>query len=180
MTQLTQPAFRPRILFVDDESSLREVLVELVVEALPSAEIFQARDGREALDQIQKTRFDLVVSDVRMPRMGGVELLDASRGIQPDLAFIFMSAFGDGPLIKRALELGVASFIDKPFKSETALATILTHLEVGIKRRRIFELLVEMSESGTGVAQEKALEAVRQLRELSFLLSVEINRGTKP
>ena len=76
-----------------------------------------AQDGRDALEAMKEHSFDLVISDMKMPRMNGFELLKYLKEECPDTAVIIMTAFGDTYTVKDALLLGADEYITKPFKS---------------------------------------------------------------
>ena len=102
-----------RILIVDDELSVREVLSEYFVEQGYSVE--SAGDGEEALALVQRVTPDLVLLDVRMPRMDGVETLRRIRGIAPEVSVIMVTANEDVGLARETLKLGALDYVAKPF-----------------------------------------------------------------
>jgi two-component system, response regulator, stage 0 sporulation protein F len=102
-----------RILIVDDEQSVREVLSEYFTEQGYAVE--SAGDGEEALAIVQRSLPDLVLLDVRMPGIDGVETLRRLRGIAPDLAVIMVTANEDVGLARDTLKLGALDYVAKPF-----------------------------------------------------------------
>ena len=102
-----------RILIVDDEQSVREVLSEYFTEQGYTVET--AGDGEEALAHVQRSTPDLVLLDVRMPGLDGVETLRRLRGIAPDLAVIMVTANEDVGLARDTLKLGALDYVAKPF-----------------------------------------------------------------
>ena len=82
----------PRILIIDDERSIRSTLREIL--EYEKYEIVEAEDGAEGLQLIKKDDFDLVMCDIKMPKMDGMEVLIASAEIKPDLPFIMISGHG--------------------------------------------------------------------------------------
>lgn len=102
-----------RILIVDDEQSVREVLSEYFIEQGYAVET--AGDGEEALGIVQRSLPDLVLLDVRMPGIDGVETLRRIRGIAPDLAVIMVTANEDVGLARDTLKLGALDYVAKPF-----------------------------------------------------------------
>ncbi|HEX2440452.1 MAG TPA: response regulator [Methylomirabilota bacterium] len=102
-----------RILIVDDEQSVREVLSEYFTEQGYAVET--AGDGEEALAQVQRSTPDLVLLDVRMPGLDGVETLRRIRGIAPDVAVIMVTANEDVGLARDTLKLGALDYVAKPF-----------------------------------------------------------------
>jgi CheY-like chemotaxis protein len=123
-----------RILVVDDEETIREMLYETLTEAAPY-EVETAEDGRNALQKMRASRFDLVITDLRMPEMDGTRLLDISRHEFPDIPVVVITGYARLETAIDALRLGAANFITKPFR----LAEILEVVEKSIKRKRAKE-----------------------------------------
>jgi two-component system response regulator PilR (NtrC family) len=105
---------KSRILVVDDEESIREFL-EIMLRK-EGYEVTTAEDGQKALDTIKKKSFDLVISDLQMPNMTGLELLKNVRDQYPDLLFMMITAFGTTETAVEAMKLGAYDYITKPFK----------------------------------------------------------------
>ncbi|PLX78411.1 MAG: hybrid sensor histidine kinase/response regulator [Desulfuromonas sp.] len=101
---------RRTILLVDDE----EVIRDLCARTLSEYRILQAGNGREALEVLEQEPVDLVLSDVMMPEMSGLELLETIRKNNPDQAVVLMTGFGEKELILRALKANADDFIQKP------------------------------------------------------------------
>ena len=105
-----------RILVVDDEHNLRMTIAANL--ELEGFDVVEAEDAETALALIEKERFDLVLSDIRMPGMDGVELFRRVHKLQPDLPVILMTAFAVEDLVKQALREGVFTLLPKPFDIE--------------------------------------------------------------
>jgi two-component system response regulator (stage 0 sporulation protein F) len=104
---------RARILIVDDESSVREVLGEYFTDR--GYTVDAASDGEAALATVQRVVPDLVLLDVRMPGMDGVETLRRIRAVAPALAVIMVTANEDVTLARETLKLGALDYVGKPF-----------------------------------------------------------------
>jgi len=115
------------ILIVDDEQSYRQLL-GLVFEGDGHA-IRTASNGREALALIQTEPADIIISDVKMPDMDGIELLAAVRETQPDLGVVLMTAFASVETAREAFKLGADDFITKPFDVEELKLIVKKTLE---------------------------------------------------
>ena len=107
---------KPRVLLADDEVALREALGQVLTEE--GLEVTMTGDGAEAFDLLQKRDYDLLLSDLRMPDLDGLELLKASKKIDSDIPFIFMTAYASSDTAIEALKLGAFDYITKPFQVE--------------------------------------------------------------
>ncbi len=105
---------KSRILIVDDEESVREVL-EIVLKK-EGYEVMTSHDGAHALDLLKKRSFDLVISDLQMPNMTGLELLKHAKDQYPDIIFFMVTAFGSTETAVEAMKYGAYDYITKPFK----------------------------------------------------------------
>lgn len=115
------------ILIVDDEQSYRQLL-SLVFEG-DGHTIRTASNGREALALLQIEPADVVISDVRMPDMDGIEMLSSLRETQPDLGVVLMTAFASVETAREAFKLGADDFIQKPFDVEELKLIVRKTLE---------------------------------------------------
>lgn len=103
-----------RVLVVDDEQLVRDLTVQVLERA--GYEAVGSGDAQHALDLLDEGRFDLVVSDVVMPGVSGVELLNELRDRQPDLPVVLMTGGSPEPeRTTRALELGANGIVYKPY-----------------------------------------------------------------
>ena len=114
-----------KILIVDDERTLCETLSEVLNEEGYATEI--AFDGKEGLEKMRQTPFDVIFCDLRMPKMDGLNLLKKTQEIQPDAFFIVMTAFGSQNTTLEALKLGAYDYVVKPLIFEDVLLK-LKHL----------------------------------------------------
>ncbi len=115
-----------KILLVEDEESLRITLAANL--ELEGYQVVEACDGAEALDALEREPFDLVLSDVRMPRVTGVGLLQKIKENHPQLPVLLMTAYTAEEQIERAVDNGVFAVLRKPFDVDHALATIVRAL----------------------------------------------------
>ena len=105
---------KPRILVVDDEESIREFL-EIMLKK-EGFEVTCAEDGAKAKDVLAKKSFDMVISDLQMPNMTGIELLKHVKESYPDLVFMLITAFGTTESAVEAMKMGAYDYLTKPFK----------------------------------------------------------------
>ena len=104
---------KPRIIFVDDDPNAGELMLRFSEEASYSCTVFRLPE--QALEHFKKEGADLIVSDLRMPKMTGVELLRAVREHTPDIPFIIITGYANIDDAINALRLGASDFIKKPF-----------------------------------------------------------------
>ena len=114
-------AFRT-ILVVDDEPSIRHVLSLFLTEK--GYEVRAVGDGEEALKELSSRRYDVVISDVRMPKVDGMSLLKQAQGLWPELTFLVMSAYGTQDQALAAVAQGAYDFIQKPCKPEEVVLVL--------------------------------------------------------
>ncbi|MFV1957638.1 MAG: sigma-54-dependent transcriptional regulator, partial [bacterium] len=111
-----------KILVVDDEHSVRNMITVLLQKEQFDAS--GASSGEEALQILGERPFDLVLCDVRMPGMDGLQVLSTIRSQYPDTTVIMMSAFGTVDLAVKAMKQGAYDYISKPFKTDEILLTL--------------------------------------------------------
>lgn len=104
-----------KLLIVDDEELTRNGLISSIDwEHFGITEILQADDGLNGLNAAKEHRPDIILCDVRMPRMDGIEMLEQIESFLPNVCAIFMSGFSDKEYLKAAIKLKAISYIEKP------------------------------------------------------------------
>lgn len=130
---ISEPLVKPRILLVEDERDVRTMLERFLAstyQCLPAA------NGREALDLLKTERdVDLVVTDVRMPEMDGIQLLKAVRRLRPELPVIAITAYGNEETAIEALRAGATNYLRKPFKLQEFQAIVRKGVELAQTRK---------------------------------------------
>jgi two-component system, NtrC family, nitrogen regulation response regulator NtrX len=111
-----------RILIVDDEQSIRETLREIL--EYEGYEIEEAKDGEKAIALIKKFNYDAVLSDIKMPKLDGIEVLEKAKSIAPELPFIMISGHGTMETAIEATKKGAFDFINKPPDLNKLLITV--------------------------------------------------------
>ena len=101
-----------KILIADDDPSILKLIEHHL--SLEGYEITTAEDGFNALEKIQKSQFDLIISDIMMPNLSGLSLLSISKEFQVNVPIIFISSLNKGDIISKSLRLGMDSFMAKP------------------------------------------------------------------
>jgi two-component system response regulator PilR (NtrC family) len=127
------------LLIVDDEQSIRQLLTLIFTRA--GHRVRAAENGRAALALLREEAADLIISDVKMPDIGGIELLRAARELTPDVAVIMMTAFATIDTAREAFKLGADDFIQKPFDVEELKLIVEKALERQslVKENRAFK-----------------------------------------
>jgi len=111
-----------RILIAEDEPKLREMLSELLTEE--GYEVSTAGDGEEAVEQIERLKPDLLLLDIKMPNMTGLDVMEAIRRSQPDLPIIISSAYGKMQSDMTVLTSNVKAYLVKPVDVDELLETV--------------------------------------------------------
>jgi len=112
---------RRTILVADDEEEVRD-LVHQILE--PEFQVRDARNGREVLDQLDRSPVDLLILDLVMPDVEGIETLQVLRGSRPDLRVLVMSGAFGGSFLQCARLLGAHAALKKPFSCEALLSSV--------------------------------------------------------
>src|SRR6187431_2692794 len=125
-----------RILVVDDHDSLRKGLVRALANA--GHDVEEAPNGTVAIERLQDSQFDVVLTDLRMGGADGMDVLRTTRSIQPSAAVILMTAFGSIHTAVEAMKIGAFDFVQKPFEIEEMelkieKATELRHLKYQVE-----------------------------------------------
>lgn len=121
-----------RILVVDDEAEVLFILRAALMSLQGDVEISTARNGREALGKIEKTAFDLLITDINMPEINGIELTMEARSLMPDIQVVWITGYNNtGHLHEIGTQMGVYRCLDKPVKIGAIRETALKALEAG-------------------------------------------------
>jgi len=122
----------PRVLVVDDERSMRELLS--IVLRRDGYDVLIAEDGAAGLELLKRQRVDILITDIRMPQMNGVDLLREAKRISPDIVSIVMTAFATTETAVEALRLGAADYVTK---SKDTAAELRVRVGRELERRRL-------------------------------------------
>ena len=118
-----------RILIIEDEASIRRVLVKILTEENAQYQVFEAEDGLTGTEMIKKDDFDLVLCDIKMPKMDGVEVLEAVKKIKPEIPMVMISGHGDLDTAVNTMRMGAFDYISKPPDLNRLLNTIRNALD---------------------------------------------------
>ena len=109
------------VLIVDDSAAIRKILQRVLVQAeVPLGKVIEASDGQEALDKLKKDKVGLILSDINMPNMDGLEFLARIRAeaCWNEIPIIMVTTEGSQNKVLQALELGANGYVRKPFTAE--------------------------------------------------------------
>ena len=118
-----------RILIIEDEASIRRVLVKILTEENDQYQVSEAEDGLMGTEMIKKDDFDLVLCDIKMPKMDGVEVLEAVKKIKPEIPMVMISGHGDLDTAVNTMRMGAFDYISKPPDLNRLLNTIRNALD---------------------------------------------------
>jgi two-component system NtrC family response regulator len=171
------------ILIVDDEKHYRLILSEVLEEE--GYHSFTAASGMEALDLLKSQIIDVVLTDVKMPGMTGIDLLEKIKEINPELPVIIMTAFGSVEKAVEAMQKGAYTFILKPFENEALIAHIAKSISMyrivqenallrdAVQTRYQFDNII-----GKSKPMQKLYEIIRKVAPTNATVLIEGESGT--
>lgn len=153
----------PKILVIEDEAAIRRVLVKILSEESDTYQVEEAEDGLQGIEAIKKEDYDLVLCDIKMPKMDGVEVLEAVKKIKPETPIVMISGHGDLDTAVNTMRLGAFDYISKP----PDLNRLLNTVRIALDRK---ELVVEnkmlkkkVSKNYEMVGESKAIEQTKEM-----------------
>lgn len=155
------------VLVVDDDMYVLESVVALLNQF--GYAVIPCRNGEEALEKIQTTEFDAILTDVKMPVMSGIELLEIIHNLNPDIPVILMTAYAELDVAVEAVKKGAFDFIIKPYKP----AYLLHSIEKGVKYNR----LIQMEKNYKFMLKDMVEKKTRELADALMMvknISIEI------
>ncbi|WP_309642339.1 sigma-54 dependent transcriptional regulator [Flavobacterium sp.] len=119
----------PKILIIEDEAAIRRVLTKILSEESSTYEVEEAEDGLQGLEKIKNSDYGLVLCDIKMPKMDGIDLLEAVKKIKPEIPMVMISGHGDMETAILAMRLGAFDYISKPPDLNRLLNTVRNALD---------------------------------------------------
>jgi DNA-binding NtrC family response regulator len=173
-----------RILVVDDEPDMRQLLKRSLEPDLDCM-VETASSGEEALKNLEEARFDMVLADIKMPGMNGMELLERIKKDYPDLTVLMMTAFGRIETAVEAMKMGAYDFITKPFDHDA----LILRLQKALERSRLLKenrmLLRERQRNsafqdlvGESESMQKVYETVQMIAKTDLTVLITGESGT--
>ncbi len=174
---------RKAILVADDDASIRSLLKQLLQDEGYS--VHEAATGIEVLDKVKDTSPDLVIMDVRMPKLDGIEALSRVKATSPKTAVLIMTAFGSSNAAIRAMELGAFDYVTKPFELDTINYTVQKVFEyqdlaqeVEVLRGEISSLVQTERIVGNSPAMQEVYKTVGKVAKSDATVLVTGESGT--
>jgi CheY-like chemotaxis protein len=152
----------PRVLIVDD-SPVDRRLAGRLVEKLGDVELYNAEDGRQAVDEVEAHLPDLVITDLQMPELDGLQLVELLREKYPLIPVVLMTAAGSEEIAVKALQLGAASYVPKPALAADLADVAQRVLEMSKTQRSQVRLLTRVKQATTEYELENDRELVLSL-----------------
>lgn len=174
---------KPRILVVDDEESIREFLDIMLRKE--GYDVTCVEDGQKAIDILKKKSFDLVISDLQMPNVTGIELLKHCRENYSEMLFMMITAFGTAESAVEAMKMGAYDYITKPFKIDevriniaNALRSRNLEVENRVLRKELQKEYSFQNLVGNSEAMHKIFELIRKVSDSPTNVLVTGESGT--
>ena len=153
----------PKILLIEDEAAIRRVLTKILSEESDKYEIDEAADGLAGLDKIKASDYDLVICDIKMPKMDGVELLGEVKKIKPEIAIVMISGHGDMETAIQAMKLGAYDYISKPPDLNRLLNTVRNALD---RKQLVTENKILKKKVGKNYEMVGDSESISQIKDI--------------
>jgi DNA-binding NtrC family response regulator len=152
-----------RILVIEDEAAIRRVLVKILSEENENYTVEEAEDGLKGLEAIKNYDFDLVLCDIKMPKMDGVEVLEAARKIKPEIPFIMISGHGDLETAVSTMRAGAFDYISKPPDLNRLLTTVRNALD---RKELVVENIILKKKVGKNYEMVGQSDEIANIKEM--------------
>ncbi|WP_298392382.1 sigma-54 dependent transcriptional regulator [Flavobacterium sp.] len=154
-----------KILIIEDEASIRRVLTKILSEENDTYQVEEAEDGVQGLEKIKNSDYDLVLCDIKMPKMDGEELLEAVKKIKPEIPIVMISGHGDMETAINTMRLGAFDYISKPPDLNRLLNTVRNALD---KKQLVVEnkiLKKKVSKNYEMIGNSEPINHIKQMIE---------------
>ncbi len=154
-----------KILVIEDEAAIRRVLVKILSEENDKYEVSEAEDGLSGIEKIKADDFDLILCDIKMPKMDGVEVLEAVKKIKPEIPIVMISGHGDLDTAVNTMRLGAFDYISKPPDLNRLLNTVRNALD---RKELVVEnkmLKKKVSKNYDMIGESKAISDIKNIIE---------------
>ncbi len=155
----------PKILIIEDEAAIRRVLKKIISEENETYQVDEAEDGLAGLEKVQKEDFDLILCDIKMPKMDGMEVLEKIKKVKPEIPVVMISGHGDLDLAVNTMRLGAFDYISKPPDLNRLLNTVrnaLDRKELVVENRRLKK---KVSKKYDMIGESLAIKHIKEMIE---------------
>jgi len=155
----------PKILIIEDEAAIRRVLTKILSEENDTYEVQEAEDGLSGIELIKDNDFDLVLCDIKMPKMDGVEVFEAAKKIKPETPIVMISGHGDLDTAVNTMRLGAFDYISKPPDLNRLLNTVriaLDRKELVVENKRLKR---KVGKNYQMIGESKEIDTIKEMIE---------------
>ncbi|WP_293872462.1 sigma-54 dependent transcriptional regulator [Flavobacterium sp.] len=164
----------PKILIIEDEAAIRRVLTKILSEENDTYIVDEAEDGKLGFEKIKNEEYDLVLCDIKMPKMNGEELLEAVKKIKPEIPIVMISGHGDLETAVNTMRLGAFDYISKPPDLNRLLNTVRNALD---KKQLVLEnkiLKKKVSENYEIIGKSEGVNQIKMMIEKVALTDARV------
>ena len=154
-----------KILIIEDEATIRRVLSKIISEENESYNVEQAEDGLLGIEMIMNNDYDLVLCDIKMPKMDGVEVLEKAKKIKPEIPIVMISGHGDLDTAVNTMRLGAFDYISKPPDLNRLLNTVRNALDKKVLIVENKRLKNKVSKSYQMIGESTAISHIKDIIE---------------
>ncbi|CAL2075936.1 sigma-54 dependent transcriptional regulator [Tenacibaculum sp. 190524A02b] len=154
-----------KILIIEDEAAIRRVLKKIISEENDSYQVEEAEDGLVGIEMIKDNDYDLVLCDIKMPKMDGVEVLEKAKKLKPEVPMVMISGHGDLDTAVNTMRLGAFDYISKPPDLNRLLNTVRNALdkkELVVENKRLKK---KVSKNYEMIGESEAITHIKEIIE---------------
>ena len=152
-----------KILVIEDEAAIRRVLIKIISEESDSYDVEEAENGLDGIEKIKDNDYDLVLCDIKMPKMDGVEVLEKAKKIKPEIPFVMISGHGDLDTAVNTMRLGAFDYISKPPDLNRLLNTVRNALDRKVLFVENKRLKKKVSENYEMIGESDAIIHIKEM-----------------
>ncbi|MEO4006643.1 sigma-54 dependent transcriptional regulator [Flavobacterium sp. CAU 1735] len=153
----------PKILIIEDEAAIRRVLSKILSEENDTYKVEEAEDGLQGLEKIKNEDYDLVLCDIKMPKMDGEEVLEAVKKIKPEIPMVMISGHGDLETAVNTMRLGAFDYISKPPDLNRLLNTVRNALD---RKKLVIENKILKKKVSKNYEMIGSSDAINQIKDM--------------
>ena len=154
-----------KILVIEDEAAIRRVLIKIISEESDSYDLEEAENGLDGIEKIKDNDYDLVLCDIKMPKMDGVEVLEKAKKIKPEIPFVMISGHGDLDTAVNTMRLGAFDYISKPPDLNRLLNTVRNALDRKVLIVENKRLKKKVSKNYEMIGESDAITHIKKMIE---------------